>query len=448
MGIGPGDEVICPAFTFYATAEAIARRGATPVFADIDPATANLDAEDVAARITPRTTRDHAGAPVRPAGAARAARRARRAARRGRRAGVRLARDRAHRRRLHLQLLPDEEPVRARRRRARRGHRRGARRARPHAPLPRLARQEGLPLRRLQLAPRRDPGRRAADLPAPPRRLDARAPRGRRALPRARDGRPGRDARGRARPRLPPVRQPLAGARPDRGRAPGGGDRLRDLLPAAAPSPAVARLPRLPRGVPPRDREARPRELLRAALGRHPGRDAGAGGRGRPRRRRASASRDPGQQAPALAAARGRRPRRARVVARVRAPLRQGHPGLLRDALPADDRDRRRDRPGRLRPARLLQPLVALRLDARHVADRLRRRARLARLRRLRLPRLAGAPAAPAARDRGARVPAHARVHRRLAPARADADGAAERRAWSRAAARCWSSAPATPATR
>src|SRR6476646_6692201 len=55
MGIGPGDEVICPAFTFFATAESIARRGATPVFADIDPATYNLDPEDVAARVTART---------------------------------------------------------------------------------------------------------------------------------------------------------------------------------------------------------------------------------------------------------------------------------------------------------------------------------------------------------------------------------------------------------
>ncbi len=55
LGIGAGDEVICPAFTFYATAEAIARRGATPVFADVDLATMNLDPEDVAARVTPRT---------------------------------------------------------------------------------------------------------------------------------------------------------------------------------------------------------------------------------------------------------------------------------------------------------------------------------------------------------------------------------------------------------
>ena len=55
MGIGPGDEVICPSFTFYATAEAIAQRGATPVFADIDPATLNLDPDDVAAKVTEKT---------------------------------------------------------------------------------------------------------------------------------------------------------------------------------------------------------------------------------------------------------------------------------------------------------------------------------------------------------------------------------------------------------
>src|SRR5947209_13261203 len=55
MGIGPGDEVICPAFTFYATAESIVQRGATPVFADVDAATMNLDPADVAERITPRT---------------------------------------------------------------------------------------------------------------------------------------------------------------------------------------------------------------------------------------------------------------------------------------------------------------------------------------------------------------------------------------------------------
>ncbi len=55
MEIGPGDEVICPSFTFYATAEAIARAGATPVFADIDPVTLNLDVDDVASRITERT---------------------------------------------------------------------------------------------------------------------------------------------------------------------------------------------------------------------------------------------------------------------------------------------------------------------------------------------------------------------------------------------------------
>jgi dTDP-4-amino-4,6-dideoxygalactose transaminase len=55
LDIGPGDEVVCPSFTFYATAESIARRGATPVFADVDPATLNVDPADVARRITSKT---------------------------------------------------------------------------------------------------------------------------------------------------------------------------------------------------------------------------------------------------------------------------------------------------------------------------------------------------------------------------------------------------------
>jgi dTDP-4-amino-4,6-dideoxygalactose transaminase len=55
LGVGTGDEVVCPAFTFYATAEAVARLGATPVFCDIDPTTLNLDPADVADRIGERT---------------------------------------------------------------------------------------------------------------------------------------------------------------------------------------------------------------------------------------------------------------------------------------------------------------------------------------------------------------------------------------------------------
>ena len=53
--IGPGDEVIVPSFTFFATASAVWRLGAKPVFADIDPLTFNLDPQHVESRVTSRT---------------------------------------------------------------------------------------------------------------------------------------------------------------------------------------------------------------------------------------------------------------------------------------------------------------------------------------------------------------------------------------------------------
>ena len=54
-GLGPGDEVIVPSFTFVSTANAIMKAGARPVFADIDPISFGLDPQDVARRVTPRT---------------------------------------------------------------------------------------------------------------------------------------------------------------------------------------------------------------------------------------------------------------------------------------------------------------------------------------------------------------------------------------------------------
>jgi dTDP-4-amino-4,6-dideoxygalactose transaminase len=55
LGIGEGDEVLVPAYTFPATANVVALAGAKPVLVDVDPLTMNIDPEDAARRMTPRT---------------------------------------------------------------------------------------------------------------------------------------------------------------------------------------------------------------------------------------------------------------------------------------------------------------------------------------------------------------------------------------------------------
>lgn len=55
IDLQPGDEVICPSFTFFATAGSIARLGAKPVFVDIDPKSFNIDVSKIEAAITPKT---------------------------------------------------------------------------------------------------------------------------------------------------------------------------------------------------------------------------------------------------------------------------------------------------------------------------------------------------------------------------------------------------------
>lgn len=55
LDIGPGDEVIVPTYTFFATVGCVCRTGATPVFVDMDPVTYNLDPLQIESRITPRT---------------------------------------------------------------------------------------------------------------------------------------------------------------------------------------------------------------------------------------------------------------------------------------------------------------------------------------------------------------------------------------------------------
>lgn len=54
-GVGVGDEVICPSFTFTTTATSIVRQGARPVFVDIEPDTYNIDPREIAKAITPQT---------------------------------------------------------------------------------------------------------------------------------------------------------------------------------------------------------------------------------------------------------------------------------------------------------------------------------------------------------------------------------------------------------
>ena len=144
-GVGPGDEVIVPAFTFAATATAVLYCGATPVFAEIvsreDP---SLDPDDVERRITPRTKAvcavHYAGYPAAVDRLQAAVRRARHRADRGRRARAERDARRAQARhvgaRRRVQLLLQQGPVGRRGRPAVHRRRRG-RRVRALAPLAR-----------------------------------------------------------------------------------------------------------------------------------------------------------------------------------------------------------------------------------------------------------------------------------------------------------------------
>ena len=169
LGVGPGDDVVVPSFTFYASAEAIPLTGARPVFCDVDPGTCNVTAETVRAALTPRTKAViavHLFGNVAPIAEIEAL-------------GVPVVEDAAQ---AAGSLAADgRRPARSARSRPSRSSRRrtSARsataapsrpttrrwRARAHAALPRLARQGHVRARRPQLAARRaaggDPARRS-----------------------------------------------------------------------------------------------------------------------------------------------------------------------------------------------------------------------------------------------------------------------------------------------
>ncbi len=198
MGVGPGDEVVVPSFTFYASAEAIPPTGATPVFCDVDPDTCCVTAETVRAALSPRTKAVMAvhlfgnvapiaeiealGVPVLED----AAQAAGSLSEAGRPGGLGTA--------ATFSFFPSKNLGCLRRRRRDHHLRRRDRRPRADAALPRLLGQGHLRARRLQQPPRRAPGGDPPRATAPPRRLGGRPPRRRRAL----RGRRPRRARGAA----------------------------------------------------------------------------------------------------------------------------------------------------------------------------------------------------------------------------------------------------------